>query len=102
MGTKEVIMMKMPCMRKIFGNTPRVKVLELFFTYPSCSYYVTDVSKELKISRTTTTNIVVDFTRMGILYRDVRKRYRLNKENDFVKLYMKMLYEIYFRKRSKL
>jgi DNA-binding XRE family transcriptional regulator len=83
---------------EIFGESPLIKVLDFFLTFPSFDYSKTQVAKEVGISR-----ITIDKIWNGLIKREMiiktrsigkAELYKLNTENPRVKILMKIGIEL--------
>jgi hypothetical protein len=83
---------------EIFGESPLIKVLDFFLTFPSFDYSKTQVSNEVKISRITIEKIWKEFVKKQIIVktRSIGKAelYKLNIENPRVKVLMNIGIEL--------
>ncbi len=81
-----------------FGESPLIKVLDFFLTFPSFDYSKTQVANEAGISRITIGKIWKDLIRKRIIIktRNIGKAelYKLNTENARVKILMKIGIEL--------
>lgn len=73
----------------VFGNTPKIKVLEFLIEGRELDYSVSDIAESAGIGRTTLFRIWDDFVELGIV-KPTRvignaKLYKLNLENNFVR-----------------
>lgn len=76
-----------------FGETPLLKVIEFFLTYPDFDYAKSSVAREAEISRVTIEKIWGSLIKKGFI---VKTRtlgnadmYRLNRDNPNVRVLMK-------------
>jgi len=81
-----------------FGETPLIKVLDFFLTFPSFDYSKTQVANEVGISRITIGKIWKELIKKGMIVktRSMGKAelYKLNMENPRVKILMKIGLEL--------
>ncbi len=81
-----------------FGESPLIKVLDFFLTFPSFDYSKTQVAKEAGISRITIEKIWKRLIKRGIIVktRSIGKAelYKLNTENPRVKILMRIGIEL--------
>jgi DNA-binding XRE family transcriptional regulator len=81
-----------------FGETPLIKVLDFFLTFPSFDYSKTQVANEVGISRITIGKIWKELTKKGMIVktRSIGKAelYKLNMENPRMKILMKIGLEL--------
>lgn len=81
-----------------FGESPHIKVLDFFLTYPSFDYSKTQVADEINISRITIDKIWNNLIEKNIIIetRTIGKAelYRLNISNPKVKILMKIGLEL--------
>lgn len=81
-----------------FGESPLIKVLDFFITFPSFDYSKTQVANEVDISRVTIDKIWRRLIKNKIIIktRSIGKAqlYRLNTENPRVKILMKIGIEL--------
>jgi len=81
-----------------FGESPFIKVLDFFLTYPSFDYSKTQVADEIGISRITIEKIWKQLIKREIIVktRTIGKAemYQLNRENPRVKILMKIGLEL--------
>ena len=91
-----------------FGESPLIKVLDFFLTFPSFDYSKTQVANEVGISRITIEKIWEGLIKKEIITktRSIGKAelYKLNTENPKVKILMKIGIELassYFEEAKK-
>lgn len=76
-----------------FGDTPFLRVIEFFITYPQFDYTKSFVAKEAGISRITIEKIWKELITKGVIIKARKignsQTYRLNKEDSRVKVLMK-------------
>jgi len=81
-----------------FGESPFIKVLDFFLTFPSFDYSKTQVADEVGISRITIEKIWKELIKKGIIVktRTIGKAemYKLNRENPKVKILMRIGLEL--------
>ena len=81
-----------------FGESPLIKVLDFFLTFPSFDYSKTQVANEAGISRITIEKIWKELIKKEIIVktRSIGKAelYKLNTENPRVKILMKIGLEL--------
>jgi len=81
-----------------FGESPLIKVLDFFLTFPSFDYSKTQVADEVGISRITMEKIWKELIKKEIIVktRSIGRAelYRLNTENPRVKILMKIGIEL--------
>jgi biotin operon repressor len=81
-----------------FGESPLIKVLDFFLTFPSFDYSKTQVANEVGISRITIEKIWKGLIKKGVIIktRSMGKAelYKLNTENPRVKILMKIGLEL--------
>jgi DNA-binding XRE family transcriptional regulator len=81
-----------------FGESPLIKVLDFFLTFPGFDYSKTQVAKEAGISRITIEKIWDGLIKRGIIIkiRSIGKAelYKLNTDNPRVKILMKIGIEL--------
>jgi len=81
-----------------FGESPLIKVLDFFLTFPSFDYSKTQVADEVGISRITIEKIWKELIKKEIIVktRSIGRAelYRLNTENPRVKILMKIGIEL--------
>jgi len=81
-----------------FGESPLIKVLDFFLTFPSFDYSKTQVANEVGISRITIEKIWKELIKKEIIVktRSIGKAelYKLNTENPRVKILMKIGLEL--------
>jgi len=81
-----------------FGESPFIKVLDFFLTFPSFDYSKTQVADEIGISRITIEKIWKQLIKREIIVktRTIGKAemYQLNRENPRVKILMKIGLEL--------
>lgn len=78
---------------KVFGNTPRNKILEFFLEIRNVDYGIADIARNLEMNKATAYNISAGLIKQKILIpaRTIGKTqtYKLNKEDFKVKMLMK-------------
>jgi hypothetical protein len=83
---------------EIFGESPLIKVLDFFLTFPSFDYSKTQVADEVGISRITMEKIWKELIKKEIIVktRSIGRAelYRLNTENPRVKILMRIGIEL--------
>ena len=81
-----------------FGETPVVKVIDFFLTYPDFDYSKSQVASEIGISRVTIEDIWRLLIKEGIIVKTRilgrAEMYRLNRENPKVKVLMKTAFDL--------
>jgi DNA-binding XRE family transcriptional regulator len=89
-----------------FGESPFIKVLDFFLTYPSFDYSKTQVADEIGISRITIEKIWKELVKKEIIMKTRTlgnaEMYQLNRENPKVKVLMKTAIELSFSYLEKL
>jgi len=75
-----------------FGDTPLLRTLEFFLTYPDFDYTKSYVAKETGVSRVTIDKVWKHFAKAGIITRSRTlgkiEMWKLNRENPKVKVLM--------------
>jgi hypothetical protein len=91
-----------------FGESPLIKVLDFFLTFPSFDYSKTQVADEVKISRITIEKIWRELIKKEIIIktRSIGRAelYKLNTDNPRVKILMKIGIELassYFEEKKR-
>ena len=83
---------------EIFGESPLIKVLDFFLTFPSFDYSKTQVADEVGISRITIDKIWKELIKKEIIVKTRAigraELYKLNTENPRVKILMKIGIEL--------
>lgn len=73
-----------------FGESPLVKTLDFFLTFPNFDYSKTQVAKEIGISRITMDKVWKNLIKKGVIIktREIGRAemYRLNTKNPMVKI----------------
>ncbi|MBI2583629.1 MAG: hypothetical protein HYW25_03095 [Candidatus Aenigmarchaeota archaeon] len=81
-----------------FGETPLVKVIDFFLTYPDFDYSKSQVANETGISRITIEGIWNKLIKRGIISKTRNlgraELYRLNRESPLVKILMKTAFDL--------
>jgi len=89
-----------------FGESPFIKVLDFFLTYPSFDYSKTQVADEIGISRITIEKIWKELVKKEIIMKTRTlgnaEMYQLNRETPRVKVLMKTAIELSFSYLEKL
>ena len=89
-----------------FGESPFIKVLDFFLTYPSFDYSKTQVADEIGISRITIEKIWKELVKKEIIVKTRTlgnaEMYQLNRENPKVNVLMKTAIELSFSYLEKL
>ena len=74
----------------LFGNTPRVKVIELFIRNPDKYYNKSDIRRLTGVSRTTLQELCKDLIRIGLVKKS-GIQYKLRKYNKIAQMFIKLL-----------
>lgn len=82
----------------IFGDTPLLRVIEFFLTYPQFDYTKSYVAKEVEISRITMEKIWDELIKRNIIIKARKigniQTYKLNREDPRVKVIMKTVLDL--------
>ncbi len=82
----------------IFGDTPLLRVIEFFLTYPQFDYTKSYVAKEAGISRITMEKIWSELIKKDIIIKARNignaQTYKLNREDPRVRVLMKTVLEL--------
>jgi DNA-binding transcriptional ArsR family regulator len=88
--------------KDIFGNNPQTKILDFLLDHPDYDYNITDIAQNSKVSRPTTYRVIDTLLEKKLIIKTRESGqsslYKLNIENELVRMILKLDYEIASKK----
>ncbi|MFQ6063323.1 MAG: winged helix-turn-helix domain-containing protein [Methanosarcinales archaeon] len=93
-GTEFLLDKEKSSFRIVFGDSPRVKVLDFLLTFREFDYSLTEIAENANIGLATLNRLLPRLIKLGIV-KETRKiggtkLYKLNQENELVKTLIEM------------